>query len=74
MIALIHLDRCVHELGIPNYVKNIQYDACDCLSRISEDSYPTDELKDDSVFKIDYTVTLECECRRVYTRHQEHVL
>ena len=73
MIALIHLDRCVHELGIPDYVKNTQYDACECLSHILENSYPTDELKDNSVFKIDYTVNLECECRTVYTRHQEHV-
>ena len=68
MIALIHLDRCVHELGIPDYVKNTQYDACECLSHILENSYHTDELKDNSVFKIDYT-----ECRTVYTRHQEHV-
>ena len=73
MIALIHLDRCVHELGIPDYVKNTQCDARECLSHILENSHPTDELKDDSVFKIDYTVTLECKCRRVYTRHQEHV-
>ena len=73
MIALIHLDRCVHELGIPDYAKNTRYDACECLLHILENICPTDELKDDSVFKIDYTVTLECECRTVYTRHQEHV-
>ena len=27
-----------------------------------------------SVFKIDSTVTLECECRRVCTRHKKHLV
>ena len=65
--------RWVPEIGIPDYVKNIQHDARECLSHILENSYPADELKDDSVFKIDCTVTLECECRRVYTRHEKHL-
>ena len=41
--------RCAHELGIPDYVKKTQHDAGECLSHILENSYPTDELKDDSV-------------------------
>ena len=39
--------RCVHELGIPDYVKNTQQDARECLSHILENSYTTDELKDE---------------------------
>ena len=58
--------RCVHELGTSYYVKNTQHDARECLSHMLENCYPTDELKDNSVFKINYTVTLECECRSAY--------
>ena len=50
----------VHNLGIPNYTQHMQLDAHECLTHILENSFPTDHLKDLSVFSIQSDETYCC--------------
>ena len=62
----------VHELEIPHYRPNDQYDACECLSHILDNSYPGN-LKNQSVFNINCDVIMQCECSREYRRTEDEL-
>ena len=64
----------IQKLNIPQYQTGSQYDVHECLAYLLEKSYPTKEHEADSIFRIEYVVTMECECGKDYNNEVQELM